>query len=479
MKITRSTRLGGHWSWWLGLTMLWLYSSSVAFARSLPDLTGLVEELKPVVVNIQTTKKGRAEHGTMPRNHPFKNNPFEEFFQPFLDRLPQAEKQTRNLGSGVIIDADGFILTNHHVIDGADEIKVRLTDEREFIAKVIGSDSKTDLALIQIPVKQKLNIARLGDSDALKVGAWVVAIGNPFGLEATVTAGIISAKGRSIGNGPYEDFLQTDAAINPGNSGGPLFDLDGHVIGINTAIFSRSGGYMGIGFAIPVNMAKGIVAQLKSSGQVKRGWLGIGIQLVTPELATALGLDAAKGALISQVHKNGPAADAGIKPGDVIIQFNGQEIHKMRGLPALVAMTPVGSKVPVVILRDGKERTLQVRIDEMPRDEASQASTPTAETASKTDPLGIKVASLNEEQRRKTRMGDDIRGVAVVQVDPDSPAGRSGLKNGDVIMDINRNPVENVRDYEQVMDKLGTTGNLLLRVARERGVLFIAINLEK
>ncbi|MBF0272336.1 MAG: DegQ family serine endoprotease [Magnetococcales bacterium] len=465
--------------WWLGVALAcWIVSP--AWARGLPELTELVDDLKPVVVNIHTSKKVRGGKQAVLQNNPFKNSPFENFFQPFVDRLPQGEMQTRNLGSGVIIDADGFILTNNHVIEEADEIKVRLADEREFIAKVIGNDPKTDLALIQIPVKQKLPVAKLGDSDAIKVGAWVVAIGNPFGLDATVTAGIISAKGRAIGNGPYEDFLQTDAAINPGNSGGPLFDLDGRVIGINTAIFTRSGGYMGIGFAIPVNLAKNVVAQLKGTGRVTRGWLGVGIQGVTPELTSALGLDAAKGALVSQVTKSGPAQDAGIKAGDVILKFNGQEIHKMRDLPSLVAMTPVGSKVPVVILRDGKEQTVPVKVEEMPKDEAgSTTTTSRSEGVAKVDPFGVRVQALGEGQRRQTRVGDDIKGVFVAQVEPDGPAARAGLRLGDVILDVNRVPVETPREYEQAVEKIGQNRNVLLRVSRDGGVLFVAINLEK
>ncbi|MBF0164588.1 MAG: DegQ family serine endoprotease [Magnetococcales bacterium] len=466
------------WMVWLLGAALLLVGIGPASARELPDLTALVENLKPVVVNIQTSKKARGGKQAAPIN-PFKNSPFEQFFQPFMDRTPQGEMQTQNLGSGVIIDADGYILTNNHVIEEADEIKVRLVDEREFIAKVIGSDPKSDLALIQIPVKQKLVAAKLGDSDTLKVGAWVVAIGNPFGLEATVTAGIISAKGRAIGNGPYEDFLQTDAAINPGNSGGPLFDLDGNVIGINTAIFSRSGGYMGIGFAIPVNMAKNVVTQLKSSGKVTRGWIGVGIQVVTQELASALGLDAARGALVSQVVKSGPAQDAGIKAGDVILKFNGQEIHKMRDLPAIVAATSVGSKVPVVILRDGKEQTLQIKVRELPKEESSAAASKTDGDNEKTDPLGIKVKALGDNTRRQGRLADDIKGVVVAKIDPEGAGAKAGLRVGDVIVDVNRQAVESPNDYEQAIDKLGKNRNVLLRVARDGGVLFIAVNLDR
>ncbi|MEO5345488.1 MAG: DegQ family serine endoprotease [Magnetococcus sp. YQC-9] len=479
-RFNKRFRVSGRFGIGMLTGFVWFVTTiAQAAARDLPDLTSLVENLKPVVVNIQTSKKARSggSKQTMPHN-PFKNSPFEHFFQPFMDRMPQGEMQTHNLGSGVIIDGDGFILTNNHVIEEADEIKVRLADEREFIAKVIGSDPKSDLALIQIPVKQKLAVAKLGDSDAIKVGAWVVAIGNPFGLEATVTAGIISAKGRAIGNGPYEDFLQTDAAINPGNSGGPLFDLDGNVIGINTAIFSRSGGYMGIGFAIPVNMAKNVVVQLKQSGRVTRGWIGVGIQVVTQDLASALGLDTARGALVSQVIKSGPAQDAGIKSGDVILKFNNHEILKMRDLPALVASTAVGSKVPVVVLRDGKEQTIQVKVQELPREDSSASAT-RQDSAGKTDTLGIKVLALSDNHRRQTRIAEDIKGVIVAQLDPEGPAARAGLRVGDVIVDVNRQTVESPNEYEQSLEKLGKNRNVLLRVARNGSVLFVAVNLDR
>ena len=463
--------------YFLTLPVFWFLVLAIAIpalARPVPELTGLVEDLKPVVVNIHTSKKVLGGNAKLP-NNPFKNSPFEEFFKPFMERLPQREFQTKNMGSGFIIDSEGFILTNHHVIEGADEIKVRLSDEQEFDAKVIGSDPKTDLALIRIDPGRKLPVARMGDSDAIKVGAWVVAIGNPFGLEATVTTGIISAKGRAIGKGPYDAFLQTDAAINPGNSGGPLFDLDGKVVGINTAIFSRSGGYMGIGFAIPVNMAKSIVDQLKETGRVTRGWLGVQIQVVTPELASALGLEVPKGALIAQVMKDGPAKVAGFQAGDVIMKFNGKDILKMRDLPATVASTPVGETVPVLVLRNGDEKTIQVKIAEMPQEESLP---PHNVPSGKSDPLGIKIHSLTNQMRRQLGVGEETKGVVVVEVETDGPAAAAGIHKGDVIVDLNRISVESVQDYEQVVEGIGDAKTILVRILRKGTPLFMALNLE-
>ncbi|MBF0371355.1 MAG: DegQ family serine endoprotease [Magnetococcales bacterium] len=455
--------------------MVFTMMAAPASARSVPELTELAENLKPVVVNIHTSKKILGGQTRLQHN-PFKNSPFEEFFKPFMDRMPQREFQTRNMGSGFIIDGDGFILTNHHVIEEADEIKVRLSNEQEFDASVIGSDPKTDLALIRIETDQKLPVARLGDSDAIKVGAWVVAIGNPFGLEATVTTGIISAKGRAIGNGPYDDFLQTDAAINPGNSGGPLFDLEGNVVGINTAIFSRSGGYMGIGFAIPVNMAKSVVSQLKDTGRVTRGWLGVSIQGVTAELARALGLDEPRGALIAQAVKDGPAKKAGLKAGDVILEFNGRRINKMRDLPAIVAATPVDQSVPVKILRNGDEETIRVKIAEMPREETVLARN---DPSGSTDPLGVKVKGLTDPIRRQLGLGEEIKGVVVVGVETDGAAARAGIRKEDVIVDLNRKMIASIQDYEKAVASIGSAKTVLARVLREGDPLFLALNLEQ
>ncbi|MBF0587743.1 MAG: DegQ family serine endoprotease [Magnetococcales bacterium] len=446
--------------------------TSELMARPTPDLTGIVENLKPVVVNIHTSKKIRSGQADIPIN-PFRNSPFEEFFKPFLDQMPQREHQTRNMGSGFIIDRDGYILTNHHVIEGADEIKVRLADEREFKARIIGSDPKTDLALIRIDSEHKLPVAQLGDSDAIKVGAWVVAIGNPFGLEATVTTGIISAKGRSIGSGPYDDFLQTDAAINPGNSGGPLFDLQGRVVGINTAIFSRSGGYMGIGFAIPVNMAKSVVSQLKTSGHVTRGWIGISIQNVTAELASALGLDEPQGALIAQIVEDGPAAQAGLEAGDVILSFNGKNVRKMRDLPAIVATTEVGIRASMRILRDSREKSLRIKVAEMPSEEMEVAH---RSEAPHSDPLDLTIQELTQKMRRQMEIGRQIEGVVVVAVESGSPAAKAGIRSGDIVLSLNRKPIDSRRRYAKLVKRLRKEKTILAKVLRDGDPLFVALN---
>ena len=307
-----------------------------------PDFVALAKKLKPAVVNVSTAKTIAPQKKFHRAPSPFGTDPFEEFFDRFFENAPQRSYKQRSLGSGFIISDDGYILTNNHVVAGADEIKVKLGDKREFKAEVKGTDEKLDLALIKIEAKDHFPVARLGDSDTIEVGEWVMAIGNPFGLEQTVTAGIVSAKGRVIGSGPYDDFIQTDASINPGNSGGPLFNAQGEVIGINTAIVA---GGQGIGFAIPINMAKGIITQLKEKGKVTSGWLGVSIQAMTPELAQSFGLEAEKGALVNEVMKDSPADKAGIKSGDIILEFDGKAVHEMNELPRLVAETPVGKKV--------------------------------------------------------------------------------------------------------------------------------------
>ncbi|MBF0108816.1 MAG: DegQ family serine endoprotease [Magnetococcales bacterium] len=454
------------------LSLVLCVFSTPAEAQGLPELTDLVKRLKPSVVNIHATRKMDVEGG-MGRN-PFEGTPFEHFFKQFNEQLPRDRFESQNLGSGFVIDPEGFILTNHHVVDGSDKITVRFPDEREFTAKVIGSDSKTDLALIRIETGEKLPVVDLGDSETAEVGEWVLAIGNPFGLDATVTVGIISAKGRIIGSGPYDDFIQTDAAINPGNSGGPLFDMKGKVVGINTAIFSRSGGNMGIGFAIPVNLAKSVVTQLKTTGHVTRGWLGIGIQTVTQELASALGLKDPKGALITHVMQGGPGEKAGLKTGDVILKFDGHEINRMRELPTMVAATEVGKKVVMDVLRDGKQMQMSAMTGEMPPDEeVEQARTPGKVD---NDRLGMQVEPINDRNRQRFGLDPDQSGVVVVSLSPNGPAAEAGILRSDVLVELNRMKVDSVASYEKALEATRDKDTVLVRVIRNGDPLFIAIN---
>jgi len=355
----------------------WLNQSAVA-KNGIPDsFAELAAKQAHVAVNVSTTKIVKS----MQRFSPFQSREFkdffgDEFFRHFFGQIPEQEMKQRSLGSGVVVSRDGYILTNNHVVADADEILVTLSDKKKYEAQIIGRDPKTDLALIKIKTENTIPAARLGDSDKLKVGDWVVAIGNPFGLGSTVTAGIVSAKGRVIGAGPYDNFIQTDASINPGNSGGPLFNLNGEVIGINTAIVSQSGGNVGIGFAIPINMAKSVMPQLKERGKVIRGWLGVSIQLVTQEIKEKFGLKTEEGALIGEVTKGSPADKGGLKRGDVIINFDGKKIKTMNTLPSMVAETPVGKEIEILIIRKGKEKRLTITIGELQEDTRVAASVP-------------------------------------------------------------------------------------------------------
>jgi serine protease Do len=394
-------------------------------------------------------------------------NPFEDFFGPFGEQ-PQREQKQQSLGSGFIIDKEGFIVTNNHVIDEADEIKVRLADEKEYDAKVIGRDPKTDLALIKIEGVKDLQPLPLGDSDKLKVGTWVVAIGSPFGLEQTVTAGIVSAKKRVIGAGPYDDFIQTDASINPGNSGGPLLDLQGRVVGINTAIVASG---QGIGFAIPIDMVKTIVAQLKDKGEVTRGWLGVGIQDLTPELAEYYGLVARKGVVVTQVFDGDPAAKAGVQKNDVIIALDGQPVSTGRELSAIVANRAVGDKTKITLLRGGKEMTVTATVAKR-EDEKMSAGAQQKES----DALGLQVAELSAERAQQFGLDKDEKGVLVVDVENGSRADKAGIRVGDLIKGINRKKVENFKDYEGLMDKADKKEPLhMLIMRRNEGLKAVKI----
>ena len=437
---------------------------------TLPDFTVLAKELKPAVVNISTTMV--VGTGMPPGYSPFEGSPFDEFFGPFFEGFPESF-ETQSLGSGFIISSDGFILTNNHVVENATEITVTLEDGDTYSATIIGTDPKTDLALIKIEAGTNLPTVTLGDSDDLEVGEWVVAIGNPFGLSETVTAGIVSAKGRVIGSGPYDDFIQTDASINPGNSGGPLFNINGEVIGINTAIINQG---QGIGFAIPVNMAKELLPQLKK-GKVVRGWLGVVIQEVTPELAESFGLPEDTGALISDIEPGSPADKAGMKKGDIILKFNGVDITEMRELPAIVAMTPVGDRAVVTVFRDGVMKDLSVVIGEMP-DETMMGMTPsTPGGGPEVDDadVGISVEEVTPEISQYLGLSD-TDGVLVSRVEMGSFAERAGILRGDVIREINHKKITTLDDFEREMVEAQKMGRYLFLIWRNGTTVFIAIN---
>ncbi|MEG3638956.1 DegQ family serine endoprotease [Magnetococcus sp. PR-3] len=455
-----------------------------------PNLVPLVKKLKPVVVNISTTQsvKRQSKSPDGKKRKDFEGTPFEELFKHFFDRLPDQGRsfKSNSLGSGVIVDASGYILTNYHVIDKATEITVKLHDESEYRAEVVGKDKKTDLALIRIRADKPLAVAKLGNSSRAEVGSWVMAIGNPFGLEATVTAGIISAKGRVIGAGPYDNFIQTDAAINPGNSGGPLFNLDGEVVGINTAIYSRGGGSVGVGFAIPVNLASNVMEQLKSNGHVERGWLGVRIQTITKELAEALQLDDRSGALVAEVIEKSPAAKAGIRSEDVIISFNGKHVTKMNTLPAIVANTPVGARVPVKVKRGGKERTLWVRIAKLndgkkgkgSRSGQSGKEPEKSDGAAIKERLGLTVAEMDSALVKRLKLPEDIQGVVITTVHGDSSGQTAGLNRGDVITQFNRKTIKSIDDLAGALNTVKKNSMTLVYVIRNGEPLFIPIKVK-
>jgi len=432
------------------------------------SLGPLVKELKPAVVNISTTQvvKRRA---TMPGMDP--NDPFNQFFGQFFGGDQQQQVQRlHSLGSGFVINAKGLVVTNNHVIDGASEIKVKLGDGREFSADVLGKDPKVDLALLKLQGDVKdLPVVYLGDSDKTDVGDWVIAIGNPFGLDHTVSHGIVSAKERIIGAGPYDDFIQTDAPINPGNSGGPLFNVNGEVVGVNTAILSPNGqGSVGIGFAVPVNMLKEELPQLESTGHVVRGWLGVSSQDLTPELARSLHMTATKGAVINDVFPESPADKGGMRAGDVVTELNGRHVDNFYELLRAVAGISPGTDTKVQVLREGKPVTLLVKVVEKPEDEQI------ARSVQGGDRLGIRVEAVSTELARRTGLKEG-RGVAVTDVKEDGAAYAAGVRSGDVILEVNRRPVESLNAYQRVVGAANPGDLVLLRVQRRGSTLYIAV----
>ncbi|MBU0484975.1 MAG: DegQ family serine endoprotease [Proteobacteria bacterium] len=442
-------------------------------ASSIPgSFADLAEDLGPTVVNIYTTQV--VKNQALPFNH---GQEIPDIFKRFFDFQmppgyePEQEQKRTSLGSGVINSADGYILTNNHVVENADEINVRLTNFEEYEAKIIGRDPKTDLALIKIEPKTPLPFATFGDSDKLRVGDWVIAIGNPFGFESTVTAGIVSGKGRSIGGGPYENFIQTDASINMGNSGGPLFDTNGKLVGINSMIYSRSGGNIGLGFAIPAKMAQNVIEQLKEHGKVTRGWLGVMIQHVSAELAEQFGLKRPIGALVGEVMADSPADKAGIKQGDVIIEYMGKEITKMSLLPSLVAQTEVGVKADLVLIRKGNKKEVTVKIGKLEEDEVSSDNEISSIKGKK---LGITVQELTPELAQTLDL-EEKDGILITNVEPNTPAADAGLRRGDLILQINQEPIKDLKSYNELLDKIKPKDNMLFLIKRDTHHSFVVV----
>ncbi|WP_119168745.1 DegQ family serine endoprotease [Algihabitans albus] len=455
-----------------------LLAGTAAQARSAPEsFAPLVKQVSPSVVFVATERQGNAEAQRLPFPE---GSPFEEFFERFGNpNAPEGQqpRPQRGVGSGFIIDDEGFIVTNHHVVEGADEIEITLEDGDIYQAELIGTDPQTDLAVLKIEPRGDLAVLDFGDSDAVEVGDWVMAVGNPFGLGGSVTAGIVSARSRNINAGPYDDFIQTDAAINRGNSGGPMFNLDGEVIGINTAIFSPSGGSIGIGFAIPSNLARPIIAQLQEGGTVERGWLGVMVQQVTPELAEAVGLDGPRGALVANVVPGGPADAAGLEQGDVIVSFADSEIEEMRDLPRIVAGTEIGQGVDVQIWRNGAEERFQVEIGRLQPEQAALEPEPQdTPDASASESLGADLVALDPEMRQRFDLPGDAQGVVIVEVQGDGPAAEAGLRPGDVIRRVDG---EQIETPGQVSDALSEAASgqrsALILVERDGNPLFVGV----
>ncbi len=450
------------------------FSLPLGVQAGLPDFTKIVEDSRDSVVNISTKTKAKPSNsGGYKIPQIPDGSPFGELFEKFLnpDDNNRRRRGGQSLGSGFIISEDGYILTNHHVIAGADQIIVRMNDRKEYIATVVGSDKASDIAVLKIEA-EGLPVLKFGDSDELKVGEWVLAIGSPFGFDASVTAGIVSAKGRSLPSDNYVPFIQTDVAINPGNSGGPLFNLDGEVVGINSQIYSRSGGFMGLSFAIPIEMAVDVANQIKETGSVSRGWLGVLIQEVTRELAESFGMDTPHGALVSKVLDNSPAAAAGLEVGDVIVEFNGNKVMRSAGLPPLVGRARIGVISDVTVIRDKKRRNIGVNIAQLPNSITQAAFTPDADQPGQEAALGMKVEAIGEIVRKRLKIES---GVQVTEVDNLGPASDAGILKGDVITMIDNRAIESINDFESITDDLRSGKSVALLVQRRSGPVFLAI----
>ncbi|HEY0901271.1 MAG TPA: DegQ family serine endoprotease [Micavibrio sp.] len=461
-----------------------------AMPGSFADLS---ERLLPAVVNISSTHKAVQPEDFPEMPHFPPGSPFEDFFEEFMENRGEGAPMTppASLGSGFIVDAaQGWIVTNNHVVKDADEVRVTLHDDTSLPAEIIARDEKVDLALLKVKTDKKLTAVKFGDSEKLRVGDWILAIGNPFGLGGTVTAGIISARQRDIQSGPYDDYIQTDASINRGNSGGPMFNLQGEVIGINTAIFSPSGGSVGIGFAIPAALAKPVIDQLAKYGRTRRGWLGVRIQGVTEDIAESFGLKGTKGALISSITPTGPAEQAGLKAGDIVLKFNGREIKEMRELPRLVAEAPIDSDATIEYWREGKAQSTKIKIGELEKAEDNgllSEKGPDAPLEEKPgnntiiESVGLSIAAMSAQDRQNYNIGDDVQGVIVRATTPNSESAQKGLAEGDVIVEINQQAVSDVASVKTIIDKAVKAGrnSILLLVNREGDVRFVALRLKK
>ncbi len=453
--------------WWLLIVsgLLW---NTFAWGAEYPDFVNLVDQYSPAVVSIQTksdpkerTKRG---HPSLPEN-----SPFYDYFKRFFDEMPDMPSEPRSsVGSGFIISADGYIVTNAHVVEDTSRIIVGLSDRTELTAQVIGKDKRSDIALLKVKPDSTLPAVKIGDARKIKVGQWVLAIGSPFGFERTATQGIISALGRNLPSDNYVPFIQTDAAVNPGNSGGPLFNLDGEVIGVNSQIYSRSGGYQGVSFAIPIDVAMEVVEQLKTGGKVARGWLGVQIQEVTPELAQSFGLHKPQGALVGQVMTEGPAQGAGIKAGDIITGFNNQPIQHSSDLPLMVGRTRPGTSIPLTVIRDGKEQTINVQIAQLPDEAKLQQALVESPT---TNRLGLAVTEQPADKRKQGGAG-----VVVKEVE-EGPAASAGIRSGDVISRINNIEITDVSQFAEVIQQLPTNRPIPILIRRDNSALFLALTI--
>lgn len=466
---------------WLIIVASSLVLSSQIQARSLPEFTELVSDNSAAVINISTTKTGKRRNiPSLPKGMEIpEGTPLDEMFKHFFgpgQRGQQPEPyESHSLGSGFVLSEDGYIMTNHHVIKDADEIIVRFNDRTELEAKVLGSDERSDIALLKVEAKG-LTAVKLGDSTQLQVGEWVLAIGSPFGFDSSATAGIVSALGRNLPSDNYVPFIQTDVAINPGNSGGPLFNMDGEVIGINSQIYSRTGGFMGVSFAIPMDVAMDVVEQIKSQGYVNRGWLGVVIQNVTRELAESFGLDKPQGALVSRVMPESPAAKGGIETGDVILEFNGHEISTSSSLPPFVGRTKIGESVPVVVMRNKKQKTLKVTIEKLEEDTETMIKAGNKPSRLIDERLAIEVAELTPQQRE--RYDIEKGGVIVINVEQGA-ADKAGIRRGDVIVSLNNLQVSNTKQFLDVARELPEDKSIPVLVQRQQGAIFLALKIEK